>query len=433
MKIESGDVNRKLQKYLSESPTPYHAVQTTMRLLDAAGFSRLHERDAWQLQPGERYYVTRHDSSLLAFVYGESDLRSTGVRMIGAHTDSPCLKVKPRPEKVANSYLQLGIETYGGVLLNPWFDRDLSIAGRVSFKDAQGKLRHTLLDFRRPVAVIPSLAIHLDRSANENRTINAQEDMRPILLQAGDEPSDFRALLKQELVKQGSMAEGDEILEYDLSFYDVQAPALVGMHEEFLASARLDNLLSCCVGLEAILAAPQEFSSLLVLNDHEEVGSVSDVGAQGTLLTNFLERLLPDAEHRQQLLDASVMFSVDNAHGVHPNYARKHDEAHGPLLNHGPVLKINANQRYATTSDTASLARLLAEKAGVDLQVFVSRADMACGSTIGPMTSAKLGVKTLDIGVPTFAMHSIRELAGHSDAYQLWRLLCEFTASSDLL
>lgn len=431
--MKLGDLNRKLQKYLSESPTPYHAVRTTSELLDAAGFTRLHERDTWQLEPGQRYYLTRHDSSLLAFVYGRSDIKSRGVRMIGAHTDSPCLKVKPRPERVANSYLQLGIETYGGVLLNPWFDRDLSIAGRVSFRDGEGKLRHKLLDFRRPVAVIPSLAIHLDRGANENRTVNAQEDMRPILLQAGDEQQDFRELLKGELVSQGQLQAADDILEYDLSFYDVQPPAMVGMREEFLASARLDNLLSCCVGTEAILAAPLEHSSLLVLNDHEEVGSVSDVGAQGTLLTAFLERLLPNPEHRQQLLDASVMFSVDNAHGVHPNYARKHDESHGPLLNKGPVLKINANQRYATTSDTASLARLLAQQAGINLQVFVSRADMACGSTIGPMTAAKLGVKTLDIGVPTFAMHSIRELAGHSDAYQLWRLLCEFTASGDLL
>jgi aspartyl aminopeptidase len=426
------ELNAGLQKYLDQSPTPYHAVDTAKLLLEEAGFIRLSERDSWQLQPGNRYYFTRHDSSLVAFVYGHSDLAESGIRMLGAHTDSPCLKVKPRPERIANTYFQLGIEVYGGVLLSPWFDRDLSIAGRVSFRTPDGKLEHTLMDFRRPVAVIPSLAIHLDREANSGRAINAQEDMRPVLLQS-EENVDVRQLIRAELIEQGGMSEADEVLEFDLSFYDVQPSAVIGLKKEFLASARLDNLLSCYAGIQAIIDAPLEQSSLLVLNDHEEVGSVSDVGAQGTLLTAFLERLVPRVEPRQQMLDASVMFSVDNAHGVHPNFPRKHDECHGPILNKGPVLKVNANQRYATTSDTASFARLLADEAGVNLQVFVSRADMACGSTIGPMTAAKLGVKTLDLGVPTFAMHSIRELAGSHDVYELWRLLSQFTASRSLL
>lgn len=431
--MDIDDLNQQLQAYLRQSPTPYHAASTAREILDRAGFTALSERDEWRLQPGQRYYLTRHDSSLLAFVYGHSSLVDSGIRLMGAHTDSPCLKVKPNPERNAHSYLQLGLEVYGGVLLSTWFDRDLSLAGRVSYRNAEGRLCHTLIDFKRPVAVIPSLAIHLDREVNDKRSINPQEDMRPILLQADDKATDLRQLLKIELINQGSVKPEDTILEFDLSFYDVQPAAVVGMDNEFIASARLDNLLSCFAVLQAIAAAPAEYSSLLVLNDHEEVGSVSDVGAQGTLLTGFLERLLPEVEQRQRVLDASVMFSVDNAHGIHPNYPRKHDENHGPILNRGPVLKINANQRYATTSDTASFVRLLADEAEVNLQVFVSRADMACGSTIGPMTAARLGVKTIDLGVPTFAMHSIRELAGRTDAYDLWRLLRQFVGKDYLL
>ncbi len=427
------DFNDRLMSYLEQSPTPYHAVKTARDILDQAGFIQLQERQDWQLQPGERYYLTRHDSSLLAFIYGYSELRRAGIRMIGAHTDSPCLKVKPRPERVSHSYLQVGVEVYGGVLLNPWFDRDLSLAGRVSYRSREGGLGHQLVDFHRPIAMIPSLAIHLDREVNEKRSINPQEDMRPVLMQVDDQTVSFRQLVKNEMLAQKLINEADEILEFDLSFYDVQPPAVVGIENDFIASARLDNLLSCHAGVESILAAGLDYSSLLILNDHEEVGSVSDTGAQGTLLTAFLERLLPHVEERQQMLDASVMFSVDNAHGIHPNFPRKHDDNHGPILNRGPVLKINANQRYATTSDTASFTRLLAETAEVELQVFVSRADMACGSTIGPMTAAKLGVKTVDIGVPTFAMHSIRELGGYGDAYHLWRLLSEFTSQQALL
>jgi aspartyl aminopeptidase len=426
------DFNTGLRAFLAQSPTPYHAVEVARQKLEQAGFTRLHERDEWQLKPGGRYYVTRHDSSLLAFVYGDAPLTQNGLRMIGAHTDSPCLKLKPNPERVAHGYFQLGVEVYGGALLYPWFDRDLSLAGRVSLRRGQ-ELIHRLIDFKRPVAVIPNLAIHLDREANNGRAVNAQEEMRAILLQTeGDNPT-IRDLLKTELLNQQLIRSEDEILEFDLSFYDTQAPAEIGLQDDFLASARLDNLLSCYLGLEVIQAASQDQASLLILNDHEEVGSVSDVGAQGNLLSGFIERLLPDASERQRTMDASMMYSVDNAHGIHPNFARKHDESHGPILNQGPVLKINANQRYATTSDGASLTRLLADQAQVPLQVFVTRADMACGSTIGPMTAAKMGLKTVDIGVPTFAMHSIRELAGQRDAHHLYRLLHAFTARSELL
>jgi aspartyl aminopeptidase len=253
--------------------------------------------------------------------------------------------------------------------------------------------------------------------------------MRPILLQGS--ALDFRAALVELCHAQGH-SNVAEIYEYDLCLYDTQPAALVGLQQEFIASARLDNLLSCYLGLQALLAAPGEQSALLLLTDHEEVGSQSDVGARSNLLNGFLQRLFSCDESRLRALANSMMLSVDNAHGIHPNYPRKHDDNHGPLLNAGPVLKVDANQGYATSSETASVVRLLAQQAGVSVQSFVTRADMRCGSTIGPMTAALSGVRTADIGLPTFAMHSIRELAGVQDPELMLRLLKGFVSAREL-
>ncbi|MEY4588678.1 MAG: hypothetical protein RL497_754 [Pseudomonadota bacterium] len=415
-----------LLSFLHASPTPYHAVEQIKAALMAAHFTELDEKCAWDLKPGGRYFIVRREASLLAFVYGSASLTEAGIRILGAHTDSPCLKIKPRPEKSSQGYQQLGVEVYGGALLNPWFDRDLSIAGRVAAKTQSGGIIHPLVNFVRPIAVIPSLAIHLDRSANEQRTVNPQEDMRPILMQGG--PLDFRTLLLEQCHAQGH---GDvtEIYEYDLCLYDTQPPSMVGVRQEFIASARLDNLLSCYLGLQALLDAPGEQSALLLLTDHEEVGSQSDIGARSNLLNGFLQRLFDTDVSRLRALANSMMLSVDNAHGIHPNYPRKHDDNHGPLLNAGPVLKVDANQGYATSSETAAQVRCLAEEAGVPVQSFVTRADMRCGSTIGPMTAALSGVRTADIGVPTFAMHSIRELCGAQDPGYMLSLLRGFVRS----
>ncbi|MDP4917597.1 MAG: M18 family aminopeptidase, partial [Haliea sp.] len=316
---------------------------------------------------------------------------------------------------------------YGGALLNPWFDRDLSLAGRVSFADAVGTLQTAMVDFRRPLGVIPSLAIHLDREANQSRSVNPQTDILPVLaLQADAKLPDFRDLLAQRLREEHPGCDVQRVLDYELSFYDTQPAALVGLHEEFIASARLDNLLSCFTGLQALLAADGKQSCLLVCNDHEEVGSLSTSGAQGPLLMSALRRMAPDEVALAQLVEYSLMISADNAHGVHPNYADRHDDNHGPLLNAGPVIKINANQRYATNAETAGMFRLLAEAEGVPVQSFVVRSDMGCGSTIGPITAGGTGIRTLDVGVPTFAMHSIRELAGRDDAAHLSRVLRRF-------
>ncbi len=427
------DFNTDLLDFLAKSPTPFHAVAEMEKRLSGAGFSRLYEADEWQLGQGDgRYYVIRNDSSIVAFTRSQENPVTSGFRMVGAHTDSPCLKVKPQPEINSQGYFQLGVEVYGGALLNPWFDRDLSLAGRVSFKDQQGRLKSRLIDYQRPIAVIPSLAIHLDKEANSKREINRQKHIPPILLRNDDQQPDFRQLLLARLLEQHSDCEASQVLDYELSFYDTQLPAVVGFNREFIASARLDNLLSCYVGLQALLAQ-QGQNCLLVCNDHEEVGSASAAGAQGPMLKSVLQRISGDASNFARMIDASLFISADNAHGVHPNYADRHDGNHGPRLNAGPVIKINANQRYATNSETAALFRHCCELAKTPVQSFVVRTDMGCGSTIGPITATELGVKSIDIGVPTFAMHSIRELAGSDDAYALFKVLKVFNQLATLV
>ena len=427
-----------LLDFISKSPTPFHAVKTMTGILEENGFKRLDEKQQWGLQgkspAGERYYVTRNDSSIIAFQLNQP-LLENGLKMVGAHTDSPCLKVKPNPEIINNHYLQLGVEVYGGVLLNPWFDRDLSLAGRVSYIDEDGTLDHQLIDLEKAIAIIPSLAIHLDREANSKREINKQTHLPPVLMKLPDTDVDAKVDFKNILLKivnstlqqtASNKVKASKIMDYELSFYDVQQPAVIGLHDDFIAAARLDNLLSCYTGLMSLLDSDGKQNTLLVCNDHEEVGSASAAGAQGPFLKSLLERLCESEEEVSCMVANSMMISADNAHGVHPNYADKHDGNHGPLLNSGPVIKINANQRYASNSETSAIFKNFCELADVPVQSFVVRSDMACGSTIGPITASEIGVKTVDVGVPTFAMHSIRELAGRWDAYYLYRVLKQF-------
>lgn len=422
-----------LADFIQASPTPFHATENMAQALAAAGFVQLHERDEWSLQPGGRYFVTRNGSSLIAFQLGTSGALDQGIRMVGAHTDSPCLRVKPQPELNQQGLWQLGVEVYGGALLAPWFDRDLSLAGRVTFRTTEGRLDSRLINFKRPVAVIPSLAIHLNRGVNDGLTINAQTDLPPILAMALEPQRDFRALLGAQLAREHPDCQADQVLDYELCFFDTQPPAVIGLDQDFFASARLDNLLSCHAGLQALLASDAQQPSVLICTDHEEVGSTSACGADGPFLEDVLSRLIPDPGKRIQIIQRSIMVSADNAHAVHPNFADRHDNNHGPRLNAGPVIKINSNQRYATSSETAAFFRNLCSQAGVPVQSFVVRSDMGCGSTIGPITASRLGVRTVDVGVPTFAMHSIRELAGSRDAAHLTQVLSHFYDSTQLL
>jgi aspartyl aminopeptidase len=417
--------------FLRDSPTPFHAVANLVALLKQNGFQIIRESDAWSLQAGGRYIVTRNDSSLLAFVLGSDDVVANGVHLAGAHSDSPCLKIKPNPELSRSGYFQLGVEVYGGVLLAPWFDRDLSLAGRVSYMTGAGELQSALIDFKKPVAMIPSLAIHLDREANNSRSINAQTQLPPVLMCAADKSANFRELLLEQLRAECNVQNAREILDYEINCYDMQPPAIVGLAQEFIASARIDNLLSCFVGVNALIKADGKRTAMMVCSDHEEVGSASIAGAQGTLLQAVLRRIAGSQagsadENYVRMIDNSLLISCDNAHGIHPNFADKHDANHGPLLNQGPVIKINANQRYATNSETAAYFRRLCAQVNAPVQSFVVRSDMACGSTIGPIVATGIGINTVDVGVPQWAMHSIRETAGSRDCEYLFRVLEKF-------
>ncbi len=418
------DFNRGLLDILRLSPTPHHAVANLAKQLASAGFEQVHESDDWTPDPGGRYYVIRGGSSLVAFIKGGAPEES-GLRIVGAHTDSPCLKIKPRPEIEQGDYLQLGVEVYGNALLNPWFDRDLSVVGSVIFSSGDGEMRSALIDFKDPIAVIPSLAIHLDNNANESHPINKQQHL-PAIVQIEKHGLDFRELLLQKVSAEYPDKQAEEVLDYDLYVYDTQPATLLGLRQDFIAGARLDNLLSCYAGMRSLLDSGGKQTRVLVCNDHEEVGSQSSLGAQGPFLGAVLLRLCGDDMRLARAAQRSMFISADNSHGVHPNYADKHDTNHGPVINKGPVIKINANQRYATSGETSALFRRICRKAGVPVQVFVSRTDLACGSTIGPITAAATGIKTVDVGVPQFAMHSVRELSGSRDAFYLYQALSVF-------
>lgn len=425
------ELTQGLIDYLKASPTPFHATRTLVQSLQAAGFKPLDERESWHTEPGGHYYVTRNDSAVIALQLGSKPMLESGLRMVGAHTDSPCLKVKPQPELQRQGFWQLGVEVYGGALLAPWFDRDLSLAGRVTYS-RDGRIESQLIDFQLPIAVIPSLAIHLNREANQGWPINAQNELPPILAQvASEERPDFRALLADQLSREHGLL-ADVVLDFELSFYDTQGAAVIGLNGDFIAGARLDNLLSCYAGLQALLNAGPEENCVLVCTDHEEVGSTSMCGADGPFLEQVLRRVMPEDETFQRAINRSLMISADNAHAVHPNYIDKHDSNHGPKLNAGPVIKVNSNQRYATSSETAGFFRHLCLENEVSVQSFVTRSDLGCGSTIGPITAGQLGVRTVDIGLPTFGMHSIRELAGSRDLAQLVKVLTAFYGSAEL-
>lgn len=418
-KMSNTKLASNLCQFIDSSPTPYHATQQMVQEFVAAGFVELLETESWQLKPNTGYLVTRNDSSIVAFTTGDQDFAQSGIAMLGAHTDSPCLKVKPNPDLKRQQVSQLGVEVYGGVLFNPWFDRDLSLAGRLTYADAQGQLQDCLIDFKKPIARIPSLAIHLDRDANTGRTVNAQKHLPLILAGAESSYTNFRVLLKEKLDEElAGKEKAEKLYSFEICAYDTQPAAITGLNDDYVSAARLDNLLSCYCGMTAMLNAFEtnpERPQLLICTDHEEIGSQSACGAQGPLLADVLERLIPEAEKRQQAIRKSLFISADNAHAVHPNYADVHDENHGPKINGGPVIKVNANQRYATNSENSAVFRQICDQNNIPVQEFVVRTDMGCGSTIGPITAANLGISTIDIGCPQWAMHSIRETAGTAD------------------
>lgn len=419
--MQKQDFNDGLLGFLDASPTPFHATQNMAGMFENAGFIKLNEVDKWTLEEGQKYYVTRNDSSVIAFTYPKTKKNYV---MVGAHTDSPNLKLKPNPVIKEHGVVKLGVESYGGLLLNPWFDRDLSLAGRVSYLNQQGNIESSLINVEKKIALIPSLAIHLDKTANEAKKVNKQTDMCPVL--TSNEDFELDMFLRWQLEKNGVQAV-KEIYASELSFYDTQKASYVGLHDDFIASARLDNLLSCYIGMLSICSVPSSKPMLFIASDHEEVGSASTSGAGGSFLENTLNRIFPVYEEYVEMVRSSIMISADNAHAIHPNFPSKHESQHSPYMNKGVVLKVNANQRYASNSTTMAMFMKTAQELNEPIQHFVTRSDMGCGSTIGPITATRIGIDTIDVGLPTYAMHSVRELAGKDDAYSLYTILTAFS------
>lgn len=403
-----------LLAHLDRAVSPAHSVEALGDRLFGSGF----EPASWDdLESGlPEAGVLRHGGLLLAWRRGSTP----GFRIIGAHTDSPVLKVKPRPDTGGHGWRQLGVEVYGGILNNSWLDRDLGVAGVLVLRGGGSHL----VDVREPIARIPQLAVHLDREVNDRGLVlDRQTHLVPVWGTGGVEPGDFVRFLAE---KSGRPV--DEIVAFDLCLYDLSPAAVIGADRSLIASGRLDNQLSCWAAVNALIdTGVSHRTSVVALFDHEEVGSESVSGAAGPRLGWLLESL-----HRgsrggfHTALAASVCISADNAHAVHPNYPERHEPGHRPLVNRGPVLKVNANQRYATGPEGAELFVRACANAGVPHQVFVSRNNMACGSTIGPVTATRLGIPTVDVGAPQLSMHSARELCGVEDPVLLRRALSGF-------
>ena len=399
--------------FLDASPSPWHAAESAADRLLAAGFHEVRLDDPWSVAPSAGF--TRRGAALVAW-HGQVGSQAGPFRIVGAHTDSPCLKVKPLPDTGGHGWKQLGVEVYGGALLNSWLDRDLGVAGRLVDHDGAAHL----VAVHDAVARVPQLAIHLDREVNERGLVlDKQAHMTPVWGLGSPSTGEFRDwIASQAHLPAGSVAA------WDLCLFDRTKAATVGPAEELLAAGRLDNQLSCwaaTVALCAASAAPTS-TAVIALFDHEEVGSESTSGAAGPLLEHVLERLsLAAGADRGGYLTAlarSTCISADNTHSVHPNYPDRHEPGHRPIVNHGPAIKLNHNQRYATSADSSAMLQRVFEAAGVPWQTFVSRNNMPCGSTIGPITATRLGIATVDVGVPQLSMHSARELSGTSDP--LW-------------
>ena len=415
--------NHELFDFLQSATTPFHAVQYLRNLLIQAGFSELYEEDTWQVKPGKGYYCVRDNGTILICKIAPDGKYDTGWKMLSAHTDSPALQIKPQPSKTKNSYTQLGVEIYGGPILATWFDRDLGIAGRVTLLDQESNIHHKIIDFKRPVAMIPNLAIHLNRDVNEKYSIKRQKHLLPLFCQTEEDSFSFHDVLQTQLKKEHPGTSVQEILGFDLFCYDTQPPELTGLNGEFIAASRLDNLVSCFIGIKSMLQDSIVGNCLLLCSNHEEIGSSSVAGAHGNFLNSALTRLVPDDSQRARMYSRSHFISMDNAHALHPNFSEKYDAQHLPLLNQGPVIKYNANQRYATTSRSAALFKTLCIEGDVPVQEFVMQNDLACGSTIGPIVATTLGIQTVDVGVPSLAMHSVRESTGATDPYMLSKVI----------
>lgn len=424
--MEEYKLSDDLIKFIDASPVSYYAIENIKDRLEDKGYKELSEGDSWNLVKDGRYYITRNDSSLIAFRIGKSNPWDSGFKIVGAHTDSPSLKVKNESIKRSAGVISVTTESYGGSINSTWLDRDLSLAGRVTIKGKSG-IESRLVNFKDPIGIIPNLAIHLNREANKGFEYNRQNHLRVILGEDREEEGDF---LKKLISEKLGIKEKD-ILEMDLFFYDNQKGSYIGIDRDILSIGRLDNLAMCHLifkGLEDL--EESDSTAIGVFFDNEEIGSNTYQGADSNFLSSILDRIILNLggslEDGFRARYNSFLLSTDGAHAHHPNFSDKHDPDYAPLLNKGPVLKLSANFRYATTSESGAYFIDLCNRAGVPYQKIVNRSDVPSGSTIGPMSSASLGIKTADVGNPMFAMHSARESQGVKDHYYMFKIISEF-------
>ncbi len=424
-----------LMSYLDQSITAYHAVLTSEQKLISKGFQKLNEADAWSLKPDAKYYVIRGDSALIAWQMGDGS--TAGVRMIGAHTDSPGLHLKPNSQYSKSGYTQLGVEVYGGPLLASWTDRDLSLAGRVIVKK-ENQLQ--IVPFRSDEVLlrVPQLAIHLNREVNDKGLLlNKQKHMPPILaLDAADGEPLEQGIIKS-IISESLSIKVEDIASWQLECYDTQSAALSGLNKELLVSGRIDNLTMCHAALTALSSAeytaPQ--TTLIALFDNEEIGSSTQNGAASSFIRDIIHRVVDteDTKHAlQRGLAKSLCISADGAHAIHPNYAEYHDPQHAVKMNQGPVIKVNANHRYATSAVTSAVFEQLCKDVDVPVQHYIHKTDLPCGSTIGPITATGLGIPVLDCGNAMLSMHSIRETAGVADHEMMIQVMERFFTKADI-
>jgi len=414
------DFAKELIDFIYDSPTAFHAVLSTQKILDNNGFTELREEDRWKLQKGGKYYITKNRSALAAFAVGTGEAYEGGFKIIGAHTDSPTFRIKPAAEITAeNHYIKLNTETYGTPILNTWLDRPLSVAGRVSIKsnDVFNPITK-LVNIKKPILIIPNLAIHMNKRVNEGVELNKQKDMLPLM-----------GLINERLEKDNYLlnaiageikVEPSDIIDFDLFLYEFEKGTIMGLNDEFISSSRLDDLAmvhACTTALTR--ESLSKSTNVMACFDNEEVGSTTKQGANSQMLSSILERIVlsmgGDREDFFRAISKSFMISADLAHAVHPNAGEKHDPKNRPLINKGPVIKISANLHYTTDSNSSAAYARLCAKAGVPLQWFVNRSDERGGSTIGPISTSHLNMRSVDMGTPVLAMHSVRELGGVLD------------------
>lgn len=415
--------------FVEKSPSSFHSVTESGRYLLANGFTKLSDKDKWNLEKGGKYFLTKNNSSLFAFIVGKGKIENEGFKIIGSHTDSPGFRIKPNPEIENNLYLKLNIEVYGGPIINTWFDRPLSFAGRVAVKNGDSlKPVIKLVNIKKPNLIIPNLAIHQSRDL-EKKELNRQTDILPVLGLLEDKLEKENFLLK--LLAKELDIETEDILDFELYLYEAEKGTVIGLNNEFLSCAKIDNLAMVHSSLIS-LAESKDISATKVIAcfDNEEVGSSTKQGAGSPMLSYILERIsLASGKNREDFLRAlanSFMISADGAHAVHPNFADKTDPTNKPMLNKGPVIKMSASQSYTSEAYSSAYIKLLAEKENIPVQYFVNRSNMRGGSTIGPISSTNLPINSVDLGLPMLAMHSVREMCGTADYELIIKLLTAF-------